>query len=205
MFTIFLVDDDGGVLKGLSRLLRASGYEPRPYGSPEQFLAEHDPDVPGCVILDLTMPGIDGLQVQQRLAEQDPDRAVIFLTGTGDIPTSVRAMKAGAVDFLTKPVQQESLLAALESARQRDDQARAERSGREAFECRLARLTPRERQVLDHVVIGRLNKQIAAELGTVEKTIKVHRGRLMAKLEVRSVAELVRLTERGGLPPAPAI
>ena len=200
-FVTFLVDDDGGVLKALARLLRAAGYETRAYASPQNFLAKYDPALPGCIILDLTMPGLDGLALQQELAEQDPERPVIFLTGTGDIARGVRAMKAGAVDFLTKPVDAAQLLAAVDRARQKDEEARGARTNREVFDRMIARLTPRERQVMDHVVLGRLNKQIAATLGTVEKTIKVHRGRVMAKLEVRSVAELVRLTERAGLRP----
>jgi FixJ family two-component response regulator len=201
-FVTFLVDDDRGVLKALGRLLRTAGYETRAFASPRDFLAGHDIIVPGCVILDLTMPGLDGLSLQQALAEHTPERPVIFLTGTGDIARSVRAMKAGAVDFLTKPVDGAQLLAAVDRAREKDADARGARRDREAFDNRIARLTPRERQVLDHVVLGQLNKQIAATLGIVEKTIKVHRGRVMAKLEVRSVAELVRLTERAGLGPA---
>jgi len=200
-FVTFLVDDDGGVLKALARLLRAAGYEPRAYASPQNFLANYDPALPGCVIVDLTMPDLDGLALQQELVERDPGRPVIFLTGTGDIARSVRAMKAGAVDFLTKPVDATQLLAAVDRARQKDEEVRGARTNREVFDRLIGRLTPRERQVMDHVVLGRLNKQIAATLGTVEKTIKVHRGRVMAKLEVRSVAELVRLTERAGLRP----
>jgi FixJ family two-component response regulator len=200
-FVTYLVDDDSGVLKALSRLLHAAGYETRAHGSPQIFLDSYDPDVPGCAILDLTMPGIDGLALQQRLAEKDQTLPVIFLTGTGDIACSVRAMRAGAVDFLTKPVDGKQLLAAIERAREKDAEARNLRMDREAFDRRIARLTPREREVLDYVVLGKLNKQIAATLGTVEKTIKVHRGRMMAKLEVRSVAELVRLVERGGMMP----
>ncbi|MEA2984143.1 MAG: hypothetical protein QOD94_397 [Alphaproteobacteria bacterium] len=200
-FVTFLVDDDGGVLKALARLLRAAGYETRAYASPQNFLANYDPALPGCVIVDLTMPDLDGLALQQELVERDPGRPVIFLTGTGDIARSVRAMKAGAVDFLTKPVDATQLLAAVDRARQKDEEARGARTNREVFDRLIGRLTPRERQVLNHVVLGRLNKQIAATLGTVEKTIKVHRGRVMAKLEVRSVAELVRLTERAGLRP----
>ncbi len=200
-FVTFLVDDDGGVLKALGRLLRTAGYETRAYSSPQHFLAEYDPAIPGCIILDLTMPGIDGLALQDELAERSPASPVIFLTGTGDIARSVRAMKAGAVDFLTKPVDSKQLLGAVQRARQKDEEARGARKDQEVFNQRISKLTPRERQVLDHVVLGRLNKQIAAQLGTVEKTIKVHRGRVMAKLEVRSVAELVRLTERAGIRP----
>ena len=200
-FVTFLVDDDGGVLKALGRLLCAAGYDTRAYASAQHFLAEYDADLPGCVILDLTMPGLDGLALQQALAEKYASPPVIFLTGTGDIARSVRAMKAGAVDFLTKPVDGKQLVAAVERARMKDESARGARRDRAAFDLKMARLTPRERQVLDYVVLGRLNKQIAAALGTVEKTIKVHRGRVMAKLEVRSLAELVRLTERAGLRP----
>ena len=200
-YVTFLVDDDEAVLTALARLLRAAGYETRAFASAQHFLAEYDASVPGCIILDLAMPGLDGLGLQRKLGEKYPNSPVIFLTGTGDIARSVRAMKAGAVDFLTKPVNGKQLLAAVERARQKDEAAREARRDLEEFALRMAKLTPRERQVLDHVVLGCLNKQIAATLGTVEKTIKVHRGRVMAKLEVRSVAELVRLTERGGLRP----
>jgi FixJ family two-component response regulator len=137
--------------------------------------------------------------LQQALAERYPGQQVIFLSGTADIPDSVHAMKAGAVDFLTKPVDGKQLLAAVERARERDEAARGARREQDVFGSLMARLTPRERQVLEHVVRGQLNKQIAATLGTVEKTIKVHRSRVMAKLQVHNVAELVRLTERGGL------
>lgn len=195
-FTTFLVDDDPGVLKALSRIVRTAGYDSIGYLSPQDFLREHDPTVPGCAIFDLTMPDLDGLKLQQCLAESGDGRPVIFLSGRGDIPASVQAMKAGAVEFLVKPVNREQLLSAIAQAEARDTEARRERCERLSIEERIARLTPREREVLGHVVRGRLNKQIAADLGTVEKTIKVHRGRMMAKLQVRSVAELVRLTER---------
>jgi FixJ family two-component response regulator len=198
-FTAFLVDDDAGVLKALSRLLRAAGYETRTYSSPSEFLAEHDPSIPGCAVLDLTMPGLDGLELQEKLAEQASERPIIFLTGKADVPRSVQAMKAGAVDFLLKPVEREMLLAAVARANEQDTKLRRERADRQAVERKLASLTPREREVLEHVAAGKLNKQIAAALGTVEKTVKVHRGRMMEKLGVRSVAELVRLTERARL------
>jgi FixJ family two-component response regulator len=197
-FTTFLVDDDPGVLKALSRIVRTAGYDSVSYSSSQDFLREHDPSIPGCAIFDLTMPDLDGLKLQQCLVESGDDRPVIFLTGRGDIPASVRAMKAGAVDFLVKPVNREQLLSAIAQAQARDIEARRQRCERMSIEEKLARLTPREREVLGHVVRGRLNKQIAADLGTVEKTIKVHRGRMMAKLQVRSVAELVRLTEIKG-------
>jgi FixJ family two-component response regulator len=195
-FTAFLIDDDPGVLKALSRIVRTAGYDAVSYSSPQDFLREHDPSTPGCAILDLTMPELDGLELQRHLARAGADLPIIFLSGHADIPSSVQAMKAGAVDFLVKPVDREKLLSAIEQAKDRDDKARWARSERQSIEAKLATLTLREREVLGHVVKGRLNKQIAAELGTVEKTIKVHRGRMMAKLGVRSVAELVRLTER---------
>jgi RNA polymerase sigma factor (sigma-70 family) len=198
-FTTFLVDDDPGVLKALSRLIRTAGYESRGYLSPQDFLRDHDPSVPGCAILDLTMPNIDGLALQQMLSEDNIERPIIFLTGNADVPTSVRAMKAGAVDFLTKPVKREDLLTAIARAEERDAQARQSRSELQSIEDKLAKLTPREREVLEHVIDGKLNKQIAAALGTVEKTVKVHRGRMMAKLSLRSVADLVRLAGRAGI------
>jgi len=198
-FVAFLVDDDRAVLNALSRLLKTTGCETRAYTSPQDFLAAYDSSLPGCIILDLSMPGLDGLALQQELAERRPVPQVIFLTGTGDIARGVQAMKAGAVDFLTKPVNPAALLKAVERAGEEDKKTRSAQNDKEAFNRLIARLTPRERQVLDYVVLGRLNKQIAATLGTVEKTIKVHRGRVMAKMEVRSVAELVRLTERAGI------
>jgi FixJ family two-component response regulator len=196
--TVFIVDDDPNVLRALSRLLRAEGLEARPYLSPQLFLKEHDPTVPGCLVLDMAMPGMSGLDLQQALSLPDWQRPIVFLSGRGDVPATVKAMKAGAVDFLTKPVNGKDLLAAVGRANAQDLQARRERTELAAILRKLATLTPRERQVMDHVVAGELNKQIAAELGTVEKTIKVHRARVMFKMGVRSVAELVRLTERVG-------
>ena len=198
-FTTFLVDDDPGVLKALSRLIRMAGYESRGYLSPQDFLRDHDSSVPGCAIFDLSMPDIDGLTLQQILSEDNIARPIIFLTGNADVPTSVRAMKAGAVDFLTKPVKREDLLTAIAKAEERDAQTRQSQSERQTVEDKLATLTPREREVLEHVIDGKLNKQIAAALGTVEKTVKVHRGRMMAKLGIRSVADLVRLAGRAGI------
>jgi FixJ family two-component response regulator len=201
-FTAFVVDDNVRVLKALGRLLDAAGYDSRTYLSAEDFLSDHDPNVPGCVILDLMMPGLNGLRLQEKLTHQGISRPIIFLTGQGDIPTSVRAMKAGAVDFLTKPVNRGQLFTALARAIELDAAARREREDLQLIEARLITLTPREREVLTYVVAGRLNKQIAASLGTVEKTIKVHRKSVMEKLGVRSVADLVRLTERAGVKPA---
>jgi FixJ family two-component response regulator len=196
MFTVFIVDDDAKVRSALTRLLRAKGYETGAYASPEEFLAHHDVAVPGCAVLDVSMPGLDGLALQQALTAGGQQRPVIFLTGKGNIPTSVRAMKAGAVDFLTKPAREEELMDAIARAEEVDTRYRQTRAEQVAIEARLATLTARERQVLSQVVSGRLNKQIAADLGTVESTIKVHRGRVMEKLGVRSVTDLVRLAEK---------
>jgi FixJ family two-component response regulator len=196
-FTVYLVDDDPGVLKALSRLLRARGYEVNPYSSPQLFLEEHDVAVPGCAILDVSMPGLDGLQLQRALtAAGGSHRPVVFVTGKGDIPTSVRAMKAGAIDFLTKPVKDKDLFAAVSSAEALDAESRRLHSELESMQAKVRTLTPREREVLTHVVAGRLNKQIAGDLGTVEKTIKVHRSRMMEKLGIRMVADLVRMAEK---------
>jgi FixJ family two-component response regulator len=199
MFTVFLVDDDAGVLKALARFLRVKGYAVRSYSSPHEFLAYHDPDVPGCAVFDVAMPGLDGLGLQQALAARGSARPIIFLTGKGDIPTSVRAMRAGAVDFLTKPVSEQSLLDAIARAEEQDGTSRRGQAEISAIQARITTLTPREREVLTHVVAGRLNKQIAGDLGTAEKTIKVHRGRVMEKLGVRTVADLVRIAEKIGI------
>ena len=199
-FTVYLVDDDAGVLKALSRLLRAKGYEVKSYVSPQEFLEQHDPAVLGCAVLDVSMPGLDGLELQQALAAGGSHRPIVFITGKGDVPTSVRAMKAGAIDFLTKPTKDTDLLEAVRRAEERDAEARRRLSELELVQAKLRTLTPRERQVLTHVVAGRLNKQIAADLGTVEKTIKVHRSRMMGKLGLRTVADLVRMAERAQIP-----
>jgi FixJ family two-component response regulator len=203
--TVYLVDDDKAVLKGLTRLLKASGLNVLAFSSPQDFLAAHDPAIPGCAVFDVAMPGLDGLQLQAALTTGDVRRPVIFITGVGDVPTSVRAMKAGAVDFLTKPVDQDDLIAAIHKATAGDIDARKNDEDVGAIRARLATLTPREREVLIHVVAGKLNKQIAFDLGTVEKTIKVHRGRMMNKLGVRTVADLVRLAQRAGIATTPQV
>lgn len=199
--TIFLVDDDPSVLRGLSRLLRADGWSSATFPSAEDFLNYFDPGAPGCLVLDLSLPRVNGLELQRMLSEKGCLLPIIFLTGHGDVPTTVRAMKAGAVDFLTKPVRDEELLQAVRTAVGRDRIQRSQRAEILAIEQRLATLTPRERDVLMGVVLGRLNKQIAADLGTVEKTVKVHRARVMEKMGTDSVAELVRLMERTGMMP----
>ena len=199
MFTVYLVDDDANMLKALSRLLVTRGYDVRPFVSTDEFLAHHDPAIPGCAIFDLSMPGLGGLGLQQVLVNDGVQRPIIFLTGKGNIPASVRAMKAGAIDFLTKPVGKNDLLLAISRAEEVDSQTRQAGVELAAAKAKIASLTPREREVLTHVVAGRLNKQIAGDLGTVEKTIKFHRGHMMQKLGVRTVADLVRLAEKAGI------
>jgi FixJ family two-component response regulator len=194
---IYLVDDDPSILRALSRLLRSAGYHAEPFGSAEEFLLylRNFPDAPGCAIVDLKLPGLNGLELQESLRQQKESLPLIFLTGHGDVLSSVRAMKHHAVDFLTKPVCAEDLIAAVQRALGADAAAREARRQNQKILARYEKLTPREREVLALVVRGLLNKQIAFELGTVERTIKAHRAQIMAKMEVQSVAELVRLTE----------
>jgi FixJ family two-component response regulator len=173
------------------------------FGSPQEFLEHHDPHAPGCLVLDVAMPGLNGLDLQQALAAKGTELPIIFLTGRGDIPMSVQAMKQGAVDFLTKPTNDEDLLAAIRAGIDRDTANRQIRAEFLKTRQQFAALTPREQEVLRHVIAGKLNKQVAAELGIVEKTIKVHRARIMKKMKVRSFAELVRVAEHAGIKPAP--
>ncbi|SFU22646.1 response regulator [Mesorhizobium sp. YR577] len=198
--TVFVIDDDVSVLTALARLLAARGYETRTFSSPSAFLEAHDPDFPGCAIVDVAMPGLNGLELQAALKGSDgAARPIIFVTGRGDISTSVRAMKGGAIDFLTKPIDETTLLDVVAAAIEQDRSSRADWMERTDLMGRYSLLTMREREVLSHVVAGRLNKQIAADLGIAEKTIKLHRGRVMSKMKVRSLAELVRLSNRLGL------
>jgi len=197
--TVYLVDDDVSVLRGLGRLLAAAGMKVAAFDSPREFLGRLDPAAPGCLILDVAMPGLNGLELQQALAARGSALPVVFLTGRGDIPMSVQAMKRGAADFLTKPVDDEMLLATIRNALEKNRASRTAREELAQTEKRLAMLTAREREVLERVVTGRLNKQIAAELGTVEKTIKVHRAHVMQKMGVRTLADLVRLAGRAGI------
>lgn len=200
--TVFVVDDDASVRKAVSRLLRSVGWTVETFASPAEFVRDYETDRPGCAVLDVAMPDVDGLELQRRLAHAGCSLPIVFLTGQGDIPMSVRAMKAGAIDFLTKPVGDEALLRAVGAAVARDRALRRERAEIDSIEGRLAALTSREREVLAHVVAGKLNKQIAADLGTVEKTIKVHRGRMMQKMGAASVASLVRMADRAAIKPA---
>jgi len=197
--TVYLVDDDPAVLKSLTRLLRSARLNVAAFDSPRQYLDQHDSNATGCIVLDVAMPGLNGLALQEALAAKGSKLPIIFLTGQGDIPMSVQAMKRGAIDFLTKPVNDDDLLKAIRVAMEEEREGRKTRAEVDEFKDRLALLTPREREVLTHVVTGQLNKQIAGELGTVEKTIKVHRARGMENMNVKSLAELVRLAERAGL------
>jgi FixJ family two-component response regulator len=202
--TVFLVDDDPRVLKALSRVLASDGWIARPYRSAREFLAEHDVAAPGCLVLDLLMPEMTGLDLQQELARLGEHRPIVFLSGRGDVPSSVTAMKSGAVDFLTKPVDAKALLDAVRRATERDMRQRAHADRIHGLTARLATLTLREREVLDGVVSGLLNKQIAGRLGIVEKTVKVHRARAVAKMGARSTAELVLMVEASGETPGAA-
>jgi FixJ family two-component response regulator len=205
--TVFLVDDDVSVLRSVERLLRSGGYNVSAYRSARAFLAEFQrPEQPCCLVLDIAMPKLGGIELQDRLVEKKLDLPIVFITGHGDVPTTVRAMKGGAVDFLTKPFEERELLQAVRQALYKDRMKSRERAERSQIMAQVDSLTSRENQVLRLVVTGMLNKQIAATLGTCEKTIKVHRGRVMRKMNVQSVAELVRKAEKAGLfaspPPA---
>jgi FixJ family two-component response regulator len=201
-FAVFLVDDDPGFLKALAKLLDSHGYRTYAFGSSEDFLTAHDASLPGCAVIDLAMPGLDGLALQRALVEAEVERPIIFLSGRANVPSSVHAMQAGAVDFLEKPVDSDILLTAIERAAARDRDARKAAEERKTVVDRVNRLTPREFEVLGHVIAGRLNKQIAYDLGTVERTVKIHRTRMMAKMGVQTVVDLVRLTEKVNLAPA---
>ena len=201
---IHLVDDDPGIRNAVGRLLRSHGYDVVVHPDAESFVEAHDPESHGCIILDVSMPGLDGPALQRKLVQDGESLPVIFLTGSADVPMCAEAMRHGAVDFLTKPVDEVELVRAITLALEHDRMRRLARSHRDMTESRLASLTPREREVLQHVMNGRLNKQIASDLGTAEKTVKVHRARAMEKMHVRSVAELVRMVERA-LPAAGCI
>ena len=202
---VFVLDDDESVVKALARMLQAEGFTTRTCTSATDYLAHHAAETTGCLIADVRMPEMDGLELQRALHARGNDRPIIFITGQGDIPTTVQAMKAGAVTFLSKPVQRLDLVAAVNEALARDAVNRVHEREQQDLRRRLLSLTPRERQVLDLVASGMLNKQIAAHLGAAEKTIKVHRSRIMEKMQVRTAAALVALLSRLDAPlPPPA-
>jgi FixJ family two-component response regulator len=194
--TVFLVDDEPGMLKALTRLLEAEGFTVRAFTSAKTFLESYHAEALGCVVLDVVMPELDGLELQQRLTQSGVLLPIVFLTGHGDIPMSVRAIKAGALDFLTKPVKDADLLRAVRAALQRAAEQRELIRETALLRQRYSGLTPREREVMAHVVAGELNKQVADALGIGEHTVKVHRSRVMEKMGVKSLADLVRAVER---------
>jgi RNA polymerase sigma factor (sigma-70 family) len=196
---VFIVDDDASVRKGLERLVRSVGLRGKTFASAPEFLQCAASDSPSCLVLDVRMPGVSGLALQESLAAAGHRIPIIFITGHGDITMSVRAMKAGAVDFLPKPFNDQDLLESIQEAIARDRQAREVRAALQAIQQRADLLTPREREVLGLVVAGLLNKQIAAELGMSEKTVKVHRAQVMQKMQVSSLAQLVLLAQKVGM------
>jgi FixJ family two-component response regulator len=196
---VSIVDDDASVRKGLARLLKSAGYDAETFASASEYLARPRPEEPGCLLLDVRMPGLSGLELQEALARTGRRVSIVFISGHGDIPGSVKAMKSGAVDFLTKPVDDRELLGAIERAVAKALQDRREQAVTKDVHDRIKTLTAREAQVFALVVTGRLNKQIAADLSIGEKTVKVHRSRVMEKMRAGSVAELVRLADQGGV------
>ena len=193
---VFVVDDDLSIRDGLCSLIRSAGLAVRLFPSATEFLQAALPEAPACLVLDLRLPDLGGLELQRRLAGTGVDIPIIFISGHGDIPTTVRAMKAGAVEFLSKPVQDQDLLDAIVQAIDKDRAARRHRAERAAVRLRYASLTPRENEVVSKIIRGLLNKQIAADLGVTEVTVKVHRRHIMDKMQASSLAELVRMIER---------
>lgn len=196
---VFIVDDDASVRSMVTRLFRTSGWRVEAFSTATEFLDYERPESPGCVVLDVEMPGLNGMELQKRLAEKHADLPIVFMTGHGDIPMSVKAIKAGAVDFLPKPVSDEKLLEAVIQAIDASAHREKVSADVDEFRQRCASLSKREREVMELVITGMLNKQIASKLGITQATVKAHRGRVMGKLGIRSVAELVRLWERSGL------
>ena len=201
--TVFVVDDDASIRKSLARLLRSAGYLVETFASAREFLAsEPEGQGPSCMVLDIRMRGLDGLDLQEELVRRDYSLPIVFITGHGDVPSSVSAMKKGAVDFLEKPFDDNELLQAVAVAHQKDSRARTRLMELEEIGRRLETLTPREKEVLTYVISGMLNKQVAYALNITEKTVIVHRGRVMEKMGVGSVAELVQLSTKAGIQPA---
>jgi FixJ family two-component response regulator len=193
---VFVVDDDSSFRRSTELLIRAAGLDVQSFGSAEEFLRSHRPDVPSCLILDVRLPHLSGLDLQRQLFKTDEQIPIIFITGHGDIPMTVQAMKSGAAEFLTKPFREQELLDAVRRGIDSDRAARLRRAKVADLRRRYESLTPREREVMERVVRGMLNKQIAGEIGTAEKTVKVHRGHIMRKMEAKSLAELVQMSQR---------
>lgn len=199
--TIFIIDDDPSARRGLSRLIRVAGFNVRAFASAKGFLAKQHYSGPGCIVLDVQMPDFSGLDLQAELNKAEYNMPIIFISAHGDVPMTAQAMKDGALDFLTKPVDRDQLLNAIRTALAKDLASREEHSELEQIRARLAKLTPREFEVMTFVLAGMLNKQIGYKLGIAEDTVKIHRGRVMSKMGVVSVAELVRLTQKAGVEP----
>ncbi len=197
---VYVVDDDPSIRGSLQRLFRSVGHECVSFGSAIEFLRGERRDAPACLVLDVRLPGLSGLDLQREMAEANVQIPIVFLTGHGDVPLSVRAMKAGAVDFLTKPFHEQDLLDAVRQAIGRDREARRQQAETSTLRRRYETLTPREREVFSQVVTGMLNKQVAGELGTSERTIKAHRHQVMEKMQAGSLADLVRMGEKLGIP-----
>lgn len=200
--TVYIIDDDSSARQGLTRLIKAAGLNAVPYLSAKEFLESGNQEGPGCIILDVRMPEMTGPELQDELCKDDYCMPIIFLSAFADVPTTASAMKKGAVDFLTKPVDRDELLEAIHESLKKDAINRAKSSESTAIKERIQRLTPREHEVMTYVITGMLNKQIAGEMSISEETIKIHRSRLMHKLEIVSVAELVRLCQKAGIEPA---
>jgi FixJ family two-component response regulator len=200
--TVFIIDDDPSARRGLTRLVRAAGHTTESFASAADFLASEQRSGPGCIVLDVQMPEMTGPELQEELAKADYSMPIVFLSAHADVPIAAGAMKKGAVDFLTKPVDGKDLLAAIEESLARDAENRAIRAETSSIQELIETLTPREHEVMTYVITGMLNKQIAGQLEISEETVKIHRARVMQKLDVVSVAELVRLCEKAGIPPA---